>query len=165
MIVAGSAIWLVKSDSTDDLIKKRIDTAFWVYLGCKIVNSSYSLAWDILMDWGLFRQNTPGHPYRFLRDKINYKPWFYFFSILTDSILRFWWILPLFNFMQGNKGNLYHDLKIMLGINILLECYRRAQWALIRVENEQNNNFEQYRTIPIIPPIVNSPEEEQLLRR
>ena len=100
-----------------------------------------------------------------MRDKINYKPWFYFFSIFTDALLRFWWILPLFNFMQGSKGNLYHDLKIMLGINILLECYRRAQWALIRVENEQNNNFEQYRTIPIIPPIVNSPEEEQLLRR
>ena len=55
LIVAFAAIWLVKSDSTDDLIKKRIDIAFWVYLGCKVVNSSYSLAWDILMDWGLFR--------------------------------------------------------------------------------------------------------------
>ena len=53
--MAFAAIWLVKSDSTDDLIKKRIDIAFWVYLGCKVVNSSYSLAWDILMDWGLFR--------------------------------------------------------------------------------------------------------------
>jgi hypothetical protein len=39
-------------------------------------------------------------------------------------------------------------------ISIVLECTRRAQWSLIRVENEQVNNFEQYRSIPIIPPIV-----------
>ncbi len=27
------------------------------------------------------------------------------------------------------------------------EAIRRAQWSLIRVENENNNNFEKYRTI------------------
>ena len=159
-MVAFAAIWLVKSEDTDDLTKKKIDNAFWIYLGIKTINATYSYAWDVLMDWGLFRQNTAGHPYRFLRDKINYRPWFYFFSIFTDGVLRYWWILPLFNFMYGEKGNLYHDLKLMLGINILLEAYRRAQWALIRVENEQNNNFEQYRTIPIIPPIVTTPGQE-----
>ena len=67
----------------------------------------------------------------------------------------------MFNFMHSEKGTIYHDMKIMLGINILLECYRRASWALIRVENEQNNNFEQYRTIPIIPPIVTTPGMEE----
>ena len=25
------------------------------------------------------------------------------------------------------------------------ECYRRAQWAILRIENEQVNNFEGYR--------------------
>jgi len=52
----------------------------------------------------------------------------------------------------------------MTFITIMAECFRRAQWSLIRVENEQNNNFEAYRTIPIIPPIVENengtPERE-----
>ena len=47
----------------------------------------------------------------------------------------------------------------MTFISIVLEIFRRAQWSLLRVENEQNNNFEQYRTIPIIPPIVENEDE------
>jgi hypothetical protein len=47
----------------------------------------------------------------------------------------------------------------MTFITIMAECFRRAQWSLIRVENEQNNNFEQYRTIPIIPPIVENQDK------
>lgn len=35
----------------------------------------------------------------------------------------------------------------------LAEGYRRAQWAIIRLENEQINNFEKYRTFLEIPPV------------
>ena len=49
----------------------------------------------------------------------------------------------------------------MTFISIVLEIFRRAQWSLLRVENEQNNNFEQYRTIPIIPPIVENEDESK----
>ena len=34
------------------------------------------------------------------------------------------------------------------------ETYRRAQWSLFRVENENINNYEKYRTIHEIPKIV-----------
>jgi hypothetical protein len=33
------------------------------------------------------------------------------------------------------------------------EGFRRALWALFRLENEQVNNFEKYRTILEIPPL------------
>lgn len=33
------------------------------------------------------------------------------------------------------------------------EAYRRAQWSLFRVENENVNNFEKYRTIMEIPKL------------
>ena len=78
------------------------------------------------MDWGLFRQNTPGHPHRFLRDKMNYKPWFYFFSMVTDALLRFWWIVTLYTVMHGEEGHPFRDFKVLAGISILLEAYRRA---------------------------------------
>lgn len=32
-----------------------------------------------------------------------------------------------------------------------IEVFRRAQWAILRVENENCNNFEQYRTVLQIP--------------
>lgn len=42
----------------------------------------------------------------------------------------------------------------MVFIQVMAEAIRRGLWSLIRIENEQNNNLETYRTIPIIPPIV-----------
>lgn len=33
----------------------------------------------------------------------------------------------------------------------LAEAYRRAQWSLFRVENENVNNFEKYRVVLEIP--------------
>ena len=104
------------------------------------------------MDWGLLRASK-GSP-RFLRDKYNYHPCFYYWCIFSDFVLRFWWVAGLFAVTNGVKGNVFHDLKLFAGINIVLEAFRRAQWSLVRVENEQNNNFEGYRTIAKIPPIV-----------
>jgi deoxyribonuclease-4 len=37
---------------------------------------------------------------------------------------------------------------------MMAEAFRRTVWVLIRVENEFYNNFEQYRTIPIIPKLM-----------
>jgi hypothetical protein len=37
---------------------------------------------------------------------------------------------------------------LFLGI---LEIYRRAQWSLFRLENENINNYEKYRTVLEIP--------------
>ena len=33
----------------------------------------------------------------------------------------------------------------------VIEAVRRAQWALIRIENENVNNFERYRNVLQIP--------------
>jgi len=43
---------------------------------------------------------------------------------------------------------------------MLAEAFRRAQWSLIRVENEFHNNFEQYRSIPQIPGLADEIKEE-----
>ena len=104
------------------------------------------------MDWGLFRQNEYGSPNRFLREKINYAPMFYYWAIFSDFILRYIYIVFLYNL--GQPDSFFNNLELMFIISVYAEGIRRAQWALLRVENEQNNNLEAYRTIPIIPPIV-----------
>ena len=105
------------------------------------------------MDWGLFRKNEPG-PNRFLREKLNYSPWFYYWSIVTDFILRYIFFINFFYYKD--PSSLFIELQTMTIIMVSCEAFRRAQWSLLRVENEQNNNLEAYRTIPIIPPIINS---------
>lgn len=41
----------------------------------------------------------------------------------------------------------------MIVILTVAEGFRRAQWALVRIENENINNFEKYRTILTIPTL------------
>lgn len=45
-------------------------------------------------------------------------------------------------------------IEIFVFLSMMAEAVRRTQWALIRVENEFHNNFEAYRTIPIIPKLM-----------
>ena len=161
LCVPFAALWLVKSKESQ-LLVDEVDIAFWVYLTIKIISATYSYAWDIYMDWGLLRQNTPGHPHRFLRDKINYHPYFYYWGIVTDGLLRYWWVVPLFSVTSGPSASYFNQLQILSALSIFFEAFRRAQWSLIRVENEQNNNFEAYRTIPIIPPIITTNNNDQL---
>lgn len=125
-----------------------------MFFATHFIASSYSYAWDIYMDWGLLRSKEPGS--YALRAKMNYPAWFYYYAMVSDLILRFFWIVPLFRL--GQPDSAFNNFQILSFISIFLEVFRRAQWSLIRVENEQNNNLEAYRTIPIIPPIVEKEE-------
>lgn len=145
LCVPLAQLWVVKYD---------FDTAFWIWVAVHTIASSYSYAWDIYMDWGLLRSKELG-TYG-LRPKINYHAYFYYYAIVSDFILRFFWIVPIFRL--GSPDSAFNTFQIMTFISIFLELFRRAQWSLIRVENEQNNNLEAYRTIPIIPPIVENEE-------
>ena len=155
-MVPLTALWLVKDADSSQGLSYSLSFSFWLYIGVHMVATTYSYIWDIYMDWGLFRLNTKGHPNRFLREKINYQPTFYYFAIISNFFLRYIFILGLF--ALGNQDSLFNEMKGITGVLIAAEAIRRAQWALLRVENEQNNNLETYRTIPIIPPIVNSKE-------
>ena len=83
---------------------------------------------------------------------MNYGQYFYYYAMVSDLLLRFTWLITIFPL--GEPGSPFNNFKVMSFLIILGEVFRRAQWSLIRVENEQNNNFERYRTIPIIPPII-----------
>ena len=106
------------------------------------------------MDWGLFRQMDKDKPNRFLREKINYAPAFYYWAIFSDLVLRYIYLLFLFSI--GDPDSFFNQIDTMFALSTFSEGFRRAQWSLLRIENEQNNNLEAYRTIPIIPPIINS---------
>lgn len=43
---------------------------FYLYIGCLVVSSCYTLVWDLKMDWGLFDRNAGENT--FLREEIVY---------------------------------------------------------------------------------------------
>ena len=57
----------------------------------------YPLIWDFYMDWGLFRSFKRETFALRPKDKIKFSKKFYYFAIVTNTILRFFWIVPIFN--------------------------------------------------------------------
>ena len=112
-----------------------------------VISQSYMFFWDVYVDWGLGRFGTKNF---FLRDTINYPKKWYYFVIIVDAILRFAWVLNLIEFYDKKRNDL-HEYKNL--IFALLEAYRRIQWCVFRIENEQCSNPENYRTILAIPEL------------
>lgn len=76
--------------------------------------------------------------------------------MVTNLLLRFTWVVTVLpkSVLQLNK-EYSHLLFLCLTV---AEIYRRVLWALFRVENENVNNLEKYRTFLEIPQLA---EEEQ----
>ena len=109
------------------------------------------------MDWGLCRCSEPGK--YGLRQVINYKPSFYYYAIVSDLLLRFTWIVRALidvNSFPWFSG-VWHGTFIGA-----LELFRRWQWAIIRIENEQVNNLEKYRHVLDIPDVTDYVEDTKI---
>jgi len=118
------------------------------------ISTIYSYIWDLTMDWGLLRSSTRNF---LLREKILFPPKYYYFAMITNFILRFTWVLTLFTNSFLYTVQVYNHLFLFfLG---LAEAYRRTQWSLFRVENENVNNFEKYRAFLEIPQLAEDEQE------
>ncbi len=82
----------------------------------------YSYAWDITMDWGLLRGKEPGK--RLLRDRLKFPRKFYYFSMITNLLLRFSWTLTLIP--QQYFPSFFVEVEGLFFILSLGEAYRRA---------------------------------------
>ncbi|KAF9902095.1 hypothetical protein EC991_005301 [Linnemannia zychae] len=117
----------------------------WIFIS--ILTSCYTFAWDVYMDWGLFRfgkngGGAYGHP--FLRQELVYsRTWVYYMAIVLDFLGRFSWTARLIP-MNVNVMVLSFALAF-------LEVLRRWQWNFFRLENEHLNNCGQFRAIKDIP--------------
>lgn len=134
--------------------KLKGDTTFYIFIAISIISSIYAYAWDLYMDWGLLRSTEKGK--EFIRPKFLLPRWFYYYAMISNLILRFVWVLALFS---PYMPLWVHNTQFIIAVLCLSEAFRRAQWALIRLENEQNNNFEKYRTFLEIPAVRDEEDE------
>ena len=121
--------------------KNQLRLYFRIFIGA--ASTLYSLFWDIYLDWGCGRKNEQN---LFLREKLTYPKIIYYLAIAYDIIVRTTWT---WNFIE-----IRHSLSEWKNLlTCTLEVIRRAIWVLIRVENENLSNPENYRTILAIPEL------------
>jgi len=117
-----------------------------------VFTTLFCLYWDFKWDWGLFRGTT--RETWLLRDQTKFSPLFYYCLMITNTALRFWWVIPTLSMAGNNFGvPLLYNFQVMVFLGMIAEAVRRGLWSIVRVENEFFNNFEQYRTILTIPPM------------
>ena len=90
-----------------------------------------------------------------LRDKKVFAPRVYYVLMVTNLLCRFWWLVPMagVHFSHDGDYSILSDIEFLTFAGMMIEAWRRTQWAVIRVENEFFNNLEQYRSIVTLPPI------------
>lgn len=90
--------------------------------------------------------------------------------MVTNFICRFSFLafaVTAYSVKIEDDFDVWKALAIAMGISMILEAYRRTQWAILRVENESIHNFEGYRVFLEIPPVIGQDEDAavQRLRR
>nr|GAT52934.1 signal transduction protein [Mycena chlorophos] len=117
------------------------DAVFALWVIFNTAYTVYALTWDLLMDWSLLRVHVR---YKLLRKDLIYTHiWLYYFAIITNTILRFLWLLYI-----PAKGP---DAMLRSFIVGFWEIVRRWQWNFYRLENEQIGNADQYRATREVP--------------
>lgn len=127
---------------------EKIERNRIAFIVMAIINSLYTSAWDILMDWSLLKFDAK---HKLLRDNLFFKrPIYYYLAMVFDVTFRFQWIFYAF---FSNQIQQLAVTSFMIG---LAEIFRRIVWALFRMENEHCTNvtlFRASRDSPLPYPI------------
>lgn len=110
----------------------------------RVLATGFSYGWDIYMDWGLLRASNG------LRPQITYTPTFYYVASAVDLLLRCTWLIAVILPSENHPWVATFEYATLLAV---AELIRRYIWALIRIENEQVSNLEQYRYILEVPEL------------
>lgn len=95
--------------------------------------------WDVIKDWGLGNLKS-----KFLRNIRLYPLAWYYFAIVTNCIMRLMWTLTISPTVSTSL--VYAEFFLAA-----VEIYRRSQWNIFRLENEQINNIGKFRVLADVP--------------
>ncbi|EGW35045.1 uncharacterized protein SPAPADRAFT_64237 [Spathaspora passalidarum NRRL Y-27907] len=122
------------------------------------INSLYTSAWDIFMDWSLMQSGSKNF---LLRDHLFYKrPIYYYSAMIVDVILRFQWIFYAF-FSHQIQQSAVTSFCIAVA-----EIIRRFIWIFFRMENEHCSNVILFRASKDTPlPYSISPKVQRAIKK
>lgn len=115
--------------------RTSLNRAAFITFAC--VNSIYTAAWDIIMDWSLGLTTLKNY---LLRDHLFYKKKEYYYAAsILDILLRFQWIFYAF------FSNQIQQLAVTSFLIAVAEIFRRFIWMFFRMENEHCTNVVLFR--------------------
>lgn len=128
-----------------------VGRSIWFSVLC--ISTLYAYLWDVLMDWGLFEANVNGRRWiRWqLRSKRLYRhTGFYYWALLSNFFGRIAWALTItpHGVMNGMPA------PVSTTLLAVVELLRRAQWSLLRLENEYLSNSAHYRSVKDVPMLL-----------
>ncbi|XP_069183352.1 solute carrier family 53 member 1 isoform X2 [Procambarus clarkii] len=155
-VVTFTCLTHVYRDQYEDGINNPF---FYMLVASMLFSSCFVFWWDMVMDWGMFEKNSG--EYKFLREELVYSsPYYYYFGIVEDFILRFSWTFSLtLTELKLTNG------EIIVSILAPLEVFRRFIWNFFRLENEHINNcgkFRAVRDISVIP--MDASDQAQIVK-
>lgn len=120
----------------------RQGSSFVFFCFTECLSSLYACAWDLIVDWSLFRSHAH---YPLLRPDLIYTSQIasYYFAIITNILVRFIWVIYI------PPGGFSFVLRSVIAG--LLELLRRVQWNFYRLESEHLGNMDQYRVTREVP--------------
>ncbi|KAI8898997.1 EXS family-domain-containing protein [Globomyces pollinis-pini] len=109
----------------------------WCWIIALLFNSSFSLYWDLVMDWQLFGSlsltnvSKPLH-FQILRNRLHFKyPIIYYIAIILNIILRYIWLTKVFFLLEQTR---------LLDVTLTIcEIFRRWVWVFFRLERDWVN--------------------------
>eukprot|EP00045_Choanoeca_perplexa_P011859 m.127141 g.127141 ORF g.127141 m.127141 type:complete len:741 (-) comp15794_c0_seq3:99-2321(-) len=159
VVVTFSSLTSVANGDGQKLGTDTAVTAFFTcWIGAALVNTCYSLYWDLVKDWGLFSKEE-GVKHRFLRKQLLYPVRVYYLAIVLDAVLRLGWTLSV---SVGFFGNFFGEG--LVALLAFTEMCRRFMWNCFRLENEHLNNCGEFRaTRKVELPFELIEEDEDLV--
>jgi hypothetical protein len=94
------------------------------WIAACVINSAYSLYWDICKDWDLFVHGEEGHVFR---RQTHFPSFVYAVAIVVDTLLRFLWLAKF----QPQSIVARWDYRFQYA-----EVLRRWMWLFLRIECE-----------------------------
>ncbi|CAL6023962.1 EXS_family protein [Hexamita inflata] len=144
-------------------------TAYWIFIGFKAAESIYKMYWDIFEDWGLWLGGSSAKKFKDKPDKWLTKryvrrpthiplPAIIFFNVFDYLALWIW--LPIVF-----KG--YHEYRENFWYNWLVyevEVIRRLFWMIMRLDNQESTNVEQYLVSSYVPLVIAEYEKQHIIK-
>mgnify|MGYP000653095705 CR=1 FL=1 len=107
------------------------DWFFYFWVGVSFVSSMYAWIWDVWEDWGLFSRDAGDN--FFLRKKLIYPKWFYYFAMVENFVLRFGWATSAW--LTKSLPSPTHD-HLLAVLFASLKVFRRFIWNFLKMEME-----------------------------
>lgn len=123
----------------------------WFSVLC--VSTLYAYLWDVLMDWSLIeveKERPRWFKWRLRKNRLYYYTFFYYWAMLSNLFGRMVWALTI------TPHGVLNGIPAPISTTLLavIELLRRAQWSLLRLENEYLSNSAHYRSVKDVPMLL-----------